>query len=214
MDLPVERFFGERLAALIALQRTDGERLRAGRGIEAVVASQPQFAAFISRSSNTPEWSQSDPIEVKVSSLVERTEPRGRPKLTTAMHVNLTSGVPPMNDAQPMFPVRRAALDFALGVVVFVAVASCVAVTEGQASGGDQLASNWVTTVHYAPEASFWGRLAQWHWSTMGVLAMTCGALTAFNLSLARHVRTVAVPVKLQSNQPQANHAQADHSQG
>jgi hypothetical protein len=107
-----------------------------------------------------------------------------------------------MNDTQPVFAVRRAALDFALGVVVFVAVAACVAVTEGQASGGNELVSNWVTTVTYAPETSFWGRLDQAHWSTMGVLALTCGALTAFNLSLARHVRTVAVPVKAQENRP------------
>jgi hypothetical protein len=106
------------------------------------------------------------------------------------------------NDGHPVFAVRRAALDFAIGVFVFGVVAACVAVTEGQASGGDHLVSNWVTTVHYAPEASFWGRLSQWHWSTMSVLAMTCGALTAFNLSLARHVRTVAIPVKVQPSTP------------
>jgi hypothetical protein len=104
-----------------------------------------------------------------------------------------------MYEAQPTFAVRRAVLDFALGVVVFVAVAACVAVTEGQAAGGEQLASNWVTTVHYAPEASLWA-MAHLQWSTMAVLALTCGALTAFNLSLARHVRTVAIPVKPQQN--------------
>jgi hypothetical protein len=106
-----------------------------------------------------------------------------------------------MTDPQPVFAVRRAALDFAVGVAVFVVVAACVAVTEGQASGGgENLASNWVTTVHYAPETSLWGRLASWHLGTMAVLALTCGALTAFNLSLARHVRTVAIPVKAQQD--------------
>jgi hypothetical protein len=108
-----------------------------------------------------------------------------------------------MHDAQPVFAVRRAAFDFVLGVVVFVAVAACLAVTEGQASAGNELVSNWVTTVTYAPEPSFWGRLGQSHWSTMAVLAMTCGALTAFNLSLARHVRTVAVPAKAPANRTQ-----------
>jgi hypothetical protein len=98
-----------------------------------------------------------------------------------------------MHDAQPVFAVRRAALDFVLGVVVFVAVAACLAVTEGQASAGNELVSNWVTTVTYAPEPSFWGRLGQSHWSTMA----------AFNLSLARHVRTVAVPAKAPANRTQ-----------
>jgi hypothetical protein len=108
-----------------------------------------------------------------------------------------------MTDPQPVFAVRRVIFDFSAGVLAFVLVAACVAVTEGQASGVDQLVGNWVTTVHYAPETTFWGRVSQWQWSTMAVLATTCGALTAFNLSLARHVRTVAAPVKVQQTHPQ-----------
>jgi hypothetical protein len=103
-----------------------------------------------------------------------------------------------MHEPQPAFAIRRAVLDFAIGVVVFVAVAACMAVTEGQASGSQQLAADWVTTVHYAPEGLASGRIGNWNWSSMAVLALTCGALTAFNLSLARHVRTVALPVKAQ----------------
>lgn len=104
-----------------------------------------------------------------------------------------------MNDPQPILTVRRAAVDFALGVLVFVVVAGSVAVTEGQASSG-AASGNWVTTVAYASEPAAWARVGNWHLGATAVLALTCGALTAFNLSLARHVRTVAAPVKARSS--------------
>ncbi len=86
--------------------------------------------------------------------------------------------------------MRRAATDFAIGVLVFGLVAACVAVTESQAASGQTL--GWVTTVSYAAEPSFLSRFANWHVGATALLALTFGALTAFNLSLARHVRQVA----------------------
>jgi hypothetical protein len=50
------------------------------------VVARPQYAAFISGSSNTPEWPQSEPIEVKVSSLIVRTEAFGRTIVRNARH--------------------------------------------------------------------------------------------------------------------------------
>lgn len=98
--------------------------------------------------------------------------------------------------------VRRAVTDFAIGVLVFGLVAACVAVTEGQAAGGP--APGWVTTVSYAAEPSAFSRFASWHFGATALLALTFGALTAFNLSLARHVRKVAAPAN-GSAAPQAS---------
>ena len=100
-----------------------------------------------------------------------------------------------MNDPQPILTVRRAAVDFAWGVFVFVIFAAGVAVTESQASSGTA-ASGWITTVAFASEPAVFGRFGNWHFGATAILALTCGALTAFNLSLARHVRTVAAPAK------------------
>ena len=100
-----------------------------------------------------------------------------------------------MNEPQPILSVRRAATDFALGVFVFVAVAACVAVTDGQAASSVS-DHGWITTVAYASEPTFWARAGHWHAGATAVLALTCGALTAFNLSLARHVRVVAAPTR------------------
>jgi hypothetical protein len=110
-----------------------------------------------------------------------------------------------MNDPTTAATVRRAAADFAIGVLVFGLVAACVAVTEGQAATGTA-PTGWVTTVHYASEPSLFARVANWHTGATTLLALTFGALTAFNLSLARHVRTVAVAAPAVSpNQPRPN---------
>ncbi len=96
---------------------------------------------------------------------------------------------------QPVSNIRRAVHDFSAGVCVFIFVAACVAITEGQASSAAAL-DGWATTVTYAAEPIAWGRLGTWHLGATAVLALTCGALTAFNLSLARHVRSMAAPTK------------------
>ncbi len=106
-----------------------------------------------------------------------------------------------MNDPTTAATVRRAAADFAIGVLVFGIVAACVAVTEGQAATGTA-AAGWVTTVHYVSEPSLFARLANWHMGATALLALTFGALTAFNLSLARHVRTVAITAPAINRQP------------
>jgi hypothetical protein len=101
--------------------------------------------------------------------------------------------------------MRRVAADFALGVLVFAIVAGSFAISEGQAAGGHVVKPDWVTTVAFAADHPSMPRLGHWPVSATILLALTFGALTAFNLSLARHVRTVAV-------QPAQSHGQsADH---
>jgi hypothetical protein len=93
-----------------------------------------------------------------------------------------------MTSPETLQTLRRVVADFTLGVLVFVVVASCVAITEGQAAP-----SEWATTVSFAADRSSLSHLGNWHVSATALLALTFGALTAFNLSLARHVRTVAI---------------------
>jgi hypothetical protein len=52
-----------------------------------------------------------------------------------------------MNNPETVQTFRRVVADFALGVFVFALVAGCVAISEGQASGGQFAKPEWVTTV-------------------------------------------------------------------
>jgi hypothetical protein len=90
--------------------------------------------------------------------------------------------------------VRRTLTDFAIGFAAFALVAGGVAVTDGQAAITSSDAASWVTTVSYASDAGIAARLHNtqtWMWL---LLALTCGGLTAFNMSIARHLRAVAIP--------------------
>lgn len=85
-------------------------------------------------------------------------------------------------------------IDFALGLALFCVAVGALSLGHGQAVAGS---AGWITTV--VPAASHValnaidvhqpGRLA-----ALVVLATTFAAITAFNLSIARHLRTVAVP--------------------
>lgn len=85
-------------------------------------------------------------------------------------------------------------IDFALGLALFCVAVGALSLGHGQAVAGS---AGWITTV--VPVASHValnaidvhqpGRLA-----ALVVLATTFAAITAFNLSIARHLRTVAVP--------------------
>ena len=86
-------------------------------------------------------------------------------------------------------PIRRALVDFALGVMLFSIAADCFSNGAGQAFAG---ASGWVTTV--APATL--NPTGIWHTgsnaATMVVLALSFGAMTAFNLAIARHLHVAA----------------------
>jgi hypothetical protein len=89
--------------------------------------------------------------------------------------------------------VRRTVTDFALGFATFALVAGCVAVSDGQAAVTSADAAAWVTTVSFVPDTGIAARLQggqSWAWLLLG---LTCGALTAFNMSIARHLKAVAV---------------------
>lgn len=96
----------------------------------------------------------------------------------------------------------RSALDFAMGVAVFVFVAGCVAQGHGTALAGANLYSQvdtgpwgaWLTTVAFAHGQSGIG----WHPLTRDaaiiLLAVSFGAITAFNLAIVRHLKAVVDP--------------------
>ena len=85
-------------------------------------------------------------------------------------------------------------VDFALGLALFCVAVGALSLGHGQAVAGS---AGWITTVvpatsHLALNAVDVhqpGRLA-----AFVVLATTFAAITAFNLSIARHLRKVAVP--------------------
>ena len=90
----------------------------------------------------------------------------------------------------------RGGIDFAMGVGLFALVAGCVSLGHGIAfaSGahGQSDPAAWLTTVSIASPQSGIG----WHPLTrdaaLMLLAMGSGIVTAFNMALARHLRTVA----------------------
>lgn len=90
----------------------------------------------------------------------------------------------------------RPVTDFFIGLAIFMIVTACISVTGGQAYTGATEASGWITTVSHASDhsSSGWpvGRDA-----ALLLLALTFGALTAFNMSIARHLRAVAVSAKM-----------------
>ena len=90
----------------------------------------------------------------------------------------------------------RPVTDFLIGLIFFILVAGCFSVSDGQAYVGPADAANWPTTVTYASDAT--GLLWQ-SWARDGavvLLGLTFASLTAFNMSIARHLRAVAVATK------------------
>ena len=104
-----------------------------------------------------------------------------------------------MNTNSGLSAAARIVFDFGLGVVVFAFVAGCVAQGHGPALAESQLygqadAGTWLTTVAYAHSSNGIG----WHPLTRDaaimLLALSFGAMTAFNLAIARHLKAVADP--------------------
>jgi len=85
----------------------------------------------------------------------------------------------------------RPVADFFFGLMLFVFGASCFAVSDGQASVRLAETGNWVTTVSHATDAPAVLQALSRDWTVL-LLALTFAALTAFNLSIARHLRAVA----------------------
>ncbi len=113
-----------------------------------------------------------------------------------------------MTDATPHSPDRelprprtvvKVGMDFVFGVALFSMVLGSVSSGNGQAVAG---AAGWVTTVSPQPVHGWLDQV--WSAACIGanlvdrnaalaVLALSFGAMTAFNLSIARHLRATAV---------------------
>lgn len=105
-----------------------------------------------------------------------------------------TTPLPPTSDVTDGWAVLRIAVDFALGIGLFAIALGFLSLGHGQAFAG---ASDWVTVV--VPASGLMGSTqVPWHWidrdAAMLVLAVTFGGITAFNLSIARHLRGLALP--------------------
>lgn len=92
----------------------------------------------------------------------------------------------------------RVALDFSLGVALFGIVLCGLSLGHGQAVAG---AAGWVTTVvpeHVSPlvgpDTLGWHPISRQ--GAMIMLALSFGAVTALNMSIARHMRAVALPAQ------------------
>ena len=112
--------------------------------------------------------------------------------------VELQSALPGRNAPS----LVRFIIDFAAGIAVFSIVFGSVSLGHGQALAGS---AGWVATVAAMPTHGFWDvvwNLAASVWDVMdryavfGVLAVTFGAITAFNMAMARHLRAVALPLQ------------------
>ena len=106
---------------------------------------------------------------------------------------------PPSRSAHNL---ARVIIDFAVGIAVFSLVFGSVSLGHGQALAGS---AGWVATVAAQPTHGFWdaawgmavsGRDVMDRNAVSGVLAVTFGAITAFNMAMARHLRAVALPVQ------------------
>lgn len=101
----------------------------------------------------------------------------------------------------------RIVFDFVVGVGVFAFVAGCVVQGHGPAFAdanlyGQATTGPWLTTVVFAHGQSGIG----WHPLTrdaaMLLLAVSFGAITAFNLAIVRHLQAVADPAATVVNPP------------
>ena len=98
---------------------------------------------------------------------------------------------------QTLPPAVRVVLDFAMGVGLFALVVGCLSLGHGAAmAGASQHAqidpANWLTTVAYTNGQSGIGWNANARDAAILMLALAFGAVTAFNMALARHLRAVA----------------------
>jgi hypothetical protein len=94
----------------------------------------------------------------------------------------------------------RIAADFTLGLALFALVAGSISLGHAQAHAGPTDPASWMTTVANVGALGDGTRAAQWHplsreWA-LGLLALTFGAITALNMSVARHLRSIAVASK------------------
>ena len=101
----------------------------------------------------------------------------------------------------------RSVVDFVVGIGVFAFVAGCVVQGHGPAFAdadlyGQATSGPWLTTVAFAHGQSGIG----WHPMTRDaailLLAVSFGAITAFNLAIVRHLQAVADPAATDVNPP------------
>ena len=85
--------------------------------------------------------------------------------------------------------ILQIAGDFSLGLLLFALVAGAFSVSSGQAGPAFATTepSGWLTTATAANDLGMFGREG-----ALVLLALTCGGLSAFNLSIVRHLRMVA----------------------
>ena len=111
-----------------------------------------------------------------------------------------------LHAAPPAQTTLRPVTDFFIGLGIFMIVTACIAVTGGLAATGPTEASSWVTTVALTHDAAGSG----WHNANRDaallLLALTFGGLTAFNMSIARHLRAVAIAAKAVGEPEQPGH--------
>ncbi len=115
-------------------------------------------------------------------------------RATANVSTNDTAPSAAVMHATPAAPsIKRVVFDFLLGFVIFGLAAGSLAVSDGQAATTLE-ANGWVTTVSYAGDnAHSVAGFGRHFWSAL-LLATTCGGLTAFNLSLARHLKAEVLP--------------------
>lgn len=105
-----------------------------------------------------------------------------------------------MTNRQTFPSAVRVAIDFAMGIGLFVVVVGCVSLGHGAALAGagthSQIDSaTWLTTVAFTNSQSGIGWNPLTRDAAMLLLALAFGALTAVNMALARHLRAVAAHV-------------------
>ena len=112
--------------------------------------------------------------------------------------MNQTTQMPPATDASLQSTLLRIALDFSLGIALFAIAFGLISLGHGQAIAGP---AGWTTTVTPA-NGLFGAAQALGHLSdrdaALCVVALAFGAITALNLSIARHLRVIALPVPAQ----------------
>ena len=114
---------------------------------------------------------------------------------TTTAQADLTEALPKPALSRAL---ARVALDFGLGVALFSVAVGGLSLGHGSAVAG---AAGWVTTVMPDQALGFVGsETVIWHptnrQGALLLLAMTFGAVTALNMSMARHLRTAAIPAQ------------------
>ena len=109
-----------------------------------------------------------------------------------------------MANRSTLAAAARIAADFVMGVVLFALVATFVMTGHGMAVAGPD---------HGAGIASFWVEQSGigWHPLTRDaailVLAVTFGAVTAFNMAIARHLHAAVKPSARAAETAQADSA-------